>query len=579
MNNLPNADSLWDGDIFNQPELACEAIATMLYDCAKSSKIKYAPVQHHRARNATQRWNNILSSGNDKSLWAAINWNGTIGDIVANNDKPSDVEFCKHFETLLNRPVESDLSDYQPTTQCYIPVLDDPITPYEVDTCIKKLKSNKAAGIDGIPPGIIQLLPDEWIILLTFIFNQIFTTSYPSLWSQLRVFTIFKKGMITDPKNYRGISILSAIPKIYDMILGNRFGLWYTPRVEQAGAQPKRGCEEQILTIRLLMDIARKTKKVLYLAFIDYRQAYDRVNRHKLLQYLENIGCGRNFLFALQHSMNANGVIGTEKFATTTGVKQGGSLSVKLFTAYIDPTIDAVNALGPDDWLESKHILLLMDDTVIMATSREKLQAKLEALKAKADEIGMILHPTKSQYMTVNSVNKEPFLLDDVVINYTESYTYLGAVLSNTSLVAQISQHMKAKQSHMRKFTSFLMKNSDAPYTVKIKVWNSALNAAILYSSETWLTGNLRSVESSYVSTLKQLLSVRNTTCTDLVYIETGLANARSVIQDKQVKFLRNLRIRHTGDYIAKTVDEAIALKTPMGKAIRQLESSTSWYS
>ena len=70
------------------------------------------------------------------------------------------------------------------------------------------------------------------------------------------------------------------------MILGNRFGLWYTPRVEQAGAQPKRGCEEQILTIRLLMDIARKTKKVLYLAFIDYRQAYDRVNRHKLLQYL-----------------------------------------------------------------------------------------------------------------------------------------------------------------------------------------------------------------------------------------------------------------------------------------------------
>ena len=76
----------------------------------------------------------------------------------------------------------------------------------------------------------------------------------------------------------------------------------------------------------------------------------------------------------------------------------------------------------PDDWLESKHMLLLMDDTVIMATSREKLQAKLEALKAKADAIGMILHPNQSQYMTVNSVNKEPFLLDDVVINYRVVY-------------------------------------------------------------------------------------------------------------------------------------------------------------
>ena len=43
---------------------------------------------------------------------------------------------------------------------------------------------------------------------------------------------------------------------------------------------------------------------MLYLVLIDYRQTYDRVDTHKLLQYLENIGCGRNFFLALQHSMN-----------------------------------------------------------------------------------------------------------------------------------------------------------------------------------------------------------------------------------------------------------------------------------
>jgi hypothetical protein len=182
----------------------------------------------------------------------------------------------------------------------------------------------------------------------------------------------------------------------------------------------------------------------------------------------------------------------------------------------------------------------------------------------------------KSQYITVNSLNKEPFLAGDVEINYTESYTYLGAVLSNMGLAAQISQHMKSKQSHMRKFTSFLTRNSDAPYEVKLKVWNSALNAALLYSSETWLTNNLQVVESSYVSSLKQMLSVRNTTCNDLVYVETGLSNAKSSRQDKQVKFLRNIRIRHTDDYIIKTIDTAISLKTPMGKTIRQIESSTA---
>jgi len=42
------------------------------------------------------------------------------------------------------------------------------------------------------------------------------------------------------------------------MILNNRFSLWYKPRPEQAGAQPRRSCEEHILCIRLLIDIARR---------------------------------------------------------------------------------------------------------------------------------------------------------------------------------------------------------------------------------------------------------------------------------------------------------------------------------
>ena len=105
------------------------------------------------------------------------------------------------------------------------------------------MKPNKAAGTDGISPGILKLLPLTWLILLTQIFNLVFNGSYPFEWTMMKVFTIFKKGAKNDPNNYRGISILSAIPKLYDMVLSNRFSLWYTPRAEQAGAQPGRGCE------------------------------------------------------------------------------------------------------------------------------------------------------------------------------------------------------------------------------------------------------------------------------------------------------------------------------------------------
>ena len=73
----------------------------------------------------------------------------------------------------------------------------------------------------------------------------------------------------------------------------------------------------------------------------------------------------------------------------------------------------AINAFGPDDWLNNLHILRLMDDTVIFATSRDNLHAKLHLLKNCTDEIGMILHPTKSLYLTVNSHDDTPFIIQD----------------------------------------------------------------------------------------------------------------------------------------------------------------------
>ena len=57
-------------------------------------------------------------------------------------------------------------------------------------------------------------------------------------------------------------------------------------------AQKHRGCEEQILTVRLLIDIARKTKETLYIAFIDYEKAYDRLERIKFYKRLDQLGCG-----------------------------------------------------------------------------------------------------------------------------------------------------------------------------------------------------------------------------------------------------------------------------------------------
>ena len=125
----------------------------------------------------------------------------------------------------------------------------------------------------------------------------------------------------------------------------------------------------------------------------------------------------------------------------------------------------------------------------------------------------------------------------------------------------------------MRKLYSFLSKNTDCSCAVKRKMWISALHTAILYSSETWLISYIRSVDTPSNNTLKQLLAVRHTTYNDIVYVETGEPNVKTIILDKQVKFLKKLRSRATY-YITKAIHMAIQTRSLIGRRIQYLENN-----
>ena len=132
------------------------------------------------------------------------------------------------------------------------------------------MKADKTSGPDGIPPGVYKLLNYEWILLLTSLFNLIFSNAvYPVQWSYAKLFMIFKRGNRNDPNNYRGISVISSIAKIFDMILCSRLEQWFKPYREQAGAQKGRGCIEQIVTLRILCDYAKNKKSKLFITFVE----------------------------------------------------------------------------------------------------------------------------------------------------------------------------------------------------------------------------------------------------------------------------------------------------------------------
>ena len=242
---------------------------------------------------------------------------------------------------------------------------------------------------------------------------------------------------------------------------------------------------------------------------------------------------------------------------------------------YVESTIEAVSSGGPDGWLGDLHSLLLMDDTAVLATSRESMLRKLTALKKCTDNLQAEIHPVKSAFITVNTKDTCDFVLDGISIVHCNDYMYLGTPLSNNPIAEQVKQHLLGKASHAIKFTSFLNKNNDAPYKIKKNVWHSALQSALFYSCETWLTSDLRAAESVYMSTLKQLLGVRLTTCNDICLVEAGVGHAKSYIQERQKKILHKLlnRVNFSESYIGRIINLAIEVKCPSGKLLASLKN------
>jgi hypothetical protein len=104
--------------------------------------------------------------------------------------------------------------------------LDADISEEEVMAALGKLRSKNAPGIDGISAELLKSAIDVMVTPLTGLFNHMFEGRFPQCLSTGVIDPIFKKGVINDPLNYRGITICSSISKLYASVLDNRIHDW-----------------------------------------------------------------------------------------------------------------------------------------------------------------------------------------------------------------------------------------------------------------------------------------------------------------------------------------------------------------
>ena len=146
---------------------------------------------------------------------------------------------------------------------------------------------------------------------------------------------VYKKGRRLDCTNYRGISLMSVVGKVFARILNERVKFVMADKVmdEQGGFRAGRGCNDQIFAVKQLVEKTNEKDKKIYMAFVDLEKAYDNVSREKLWKVLDEYGVKGRLLKATQ-ALYMDGrarvkvrEMESELFGVHRGVRQGCTLS------------------------------------------------------------------------------------------------------------------------------------------------------------------------------------------------------------------------------------------------------------
>ena len=171
---------------------------------------------------------------------------------------------------------------------------------------------------------------------------------------------------------------------------------------EQNGFRAGRNCIDHLSTLTNLAEHKIKSKKSLFVAFIDFSKAYDRINRHLLWSKLQLQGLNGHMLNILKAIYNdvcccvrSNGT-NTDRFQVTYGLKQGCLLSPLLFNMYVNDLVHDLKSVAESINMNDEKILLYADDLFLIAESEEGLQGLLDVVNTWCNTRGMRVNSYKS---------------------------------------------------------------------------------------------------------------------------------------------------------------------------------------
>lgn len=368
----------------------------------------------------------------------------------------------------------------------------------EVESAIAELKMGKAPGIDNISTEMLKALDEYNVKIIHKICNKIYTTgNIPGNLNDSVFVALPKKPKATECSNFRTLSLINHTLKILLRVILKRNRSLIENEVDefQSGFVKGKGTREGIFNMKTICERYMQMNKSVYVCFIDYEKAFDRVNHEKLIDCLSSIGVrGRDLRFIqnLYWKQKAyirleNGLSGQVKIKR--GVRQGCILSPILFNLYTAIIFRAINSVeGLKIGGMNINNLRYADDTALLAESEQNLQNILNKVNEEGEEYGMSINvmKTKAMVVTKSGNNKCNLYLGRKEIEQVESFVYLGQLITSDGK----NEKEILRRISIARCTFLQMSKSLCCRDIKLDTRQRILRCYIwptlLYGAETW---------------------------------------------------------------------------------------------